>query len=324
MARQHNRERRLAWFVAGRAALYNTVRFEDGDSDPRCQMYACPECGLMLPVEALDTGELTDEHVPPQALDGKRLVLTCRSCNNRVGTRLDAEAVKERDTAALLRGDGGPHPISFGPGLPGTLRTTPDVYWLSINRALCNPVRFDEFTSSLGLTHRRHQSGWAPSTDPLTFGFTVPVRHDDRRAALSFVRAAYLTAFAAFGYRLIYSPAYRTLRRQLRDHDAEVLRPLPVGVTPTNRWGIYGCFDSTLGFSHVFQFGNRWVALPASGADEGWWQRMTTVAVPGTPVTFQARVHRAFPTKPVHTLDFMPVKDGGWVPLDFYGELDAA
>jgi HNH endonuclease len=57
--------------------------------------YICPLCfDVMLTVEEFETKELTIEHVPPKALGGSELVLTCRKCNNDTDGKFDAEAHK--------------------------------------------------------------------------------------------------------------------------------------------------------------------------------------------------------------------------------------
>jgi HNH endonuclease len=48
---------------------------------PRFDFDVCPIC--------FSASNLTDEHVPPEALGGKVLTRTCRRCNNTLGSRVD-------------------------------------------------------------------------------------------------------------------------------------------------------------------------------------------------------------------------------------------
>ena len=47
---------------------------------------------------------LLAEHVPPESLGGRELLLTCRSCNNSSGTKLDAHAKMKEDVQLALAG----------------------------------------------------------------------------------------------------------------------------------------------------------------------------------------------------------------------------
>ena len=71
-----------------RLALFERVYGESG-------IYYCPICGDGHGQAALQTGELTLEHVPPDSVGGKAITLTCRRCNNPAGGTVDA-AVSQR------------------------------------------------------------------------------------------------------------------------------------------------------------------------------------------------------------------------------------
>src|SRR4051812_14020987 len=53
-------------------------------------LYPCPLCGVLLPEEAIQAGELTEEHAPPRALGGRPIALVCRPCNSLAGHTIDA------------------------------------------------------------------------------------------------------------------------------------------------------------------------------------------------------------------------------------------
>ncbi len=52
--------------------------------------YACPLCGNEFVEADAATGQLTIEHVPPRAVGGKPLCLTCKQCNDRGGSLVDS------------------------------------------------------------------------------------------------------------------------------------------------------------------------------------------------------------------------------------------
>lgn len=214
-----NAELRLRWFDAGAEAA---GRVTGGALVGR---YTCPLCrGAFLNVGVEDGSVLSLEDVPPKKLTGKRrpLVLTCKRCNNDQGSSLDAHAVRMSRAQRLLGGHLAPGervaaymphaghriPVDLKHGSGGEMLVT-----IHANRA--PPGAVDGFMNSLV-----EMSG--PEPHELHFqtaeGFRV------KSAGLSWVRAAYLAAFAVFGYRwmLIHS-ALEQLRRQLHDPGADIV-----------------------------------------------------------------------------------------------------
>jgi hypothetical protein len=70
-------------------------------------IYPCPLCGFFFGEHQLDTKKsphLTIEHVPPEAIGGKPLILTCNKCNSKDGYTLDAEIKKRVRFSAVNTG----------------------------------------------------------------------------------------------------------------------------------------------------------------------------------------------------------------------------
>ena len=67
--------------------------------------YICPLCTRIFTKDALDQNiypnPLTLEHVPPEALGGKPIVLTCKDCNSRCGADIDVELLKKHNWQAF-------------------------------------------------------------------------------------------------------------------------------------------------------------------------------------------------------------------------------
>ncbi|SRR6266487_863343 len=101
------KHKHVEWFHTGARALRALARergFEDAFPTGE-EWYLCPLClDVMLTVEELGTKELTVEHVPPKVLGGRELVLTCKTCNNRAGSKFDAEADKQQRLSQLVSG----------------------------------------------------------------------------------------------------------------------------------------------------------------------------------------------------------------------------
>src|SRR5688572_24505180 len=72
-------------------------------------IYPCPICLHPFGIEALtavlpEDKRLSVEHVPPESVGGKELLLTCTPCNNTAGTAVDAHAKKKEDVLAAMAG----------------------------------------------------------------------------------------------------------------------------------------------------------------------------------------------------------------------------
>ncbi len=91
-------KRRL--FAVGTEAVKRISPFRD--------LYASPRCRRLLPIEAIDAGELTLEHVPPESTGGKGIALTGERCNSTAGHTVDAAVHgRERTSAWAGRFPGG-------------------------------------------------------------------------------------------------------------------------------------------------------------------------------------------------------------------------
>jgi hypothetical protein len=231
-------KQRERWFVEGAAALRRFLA-AIGRSDalpPTGEHYACPCCLRVYGREALSDGTLTYEDVPPKSVGGRWLVLTCRQCNNTAGTRLDAQARLREEQLDFLAGWAPDRAVAakimVGDSTTrGDIRRVGDALLLLVDPKRSNPTEHAEMTETL------HQ--WAAGERPGgPMGFELTRRVQVVRARLSWVRAAYLAAFAALGWRYICMPNLAPLRTQLADPDATLLPPLALfdpGAAPDSR-----------------------------------------------------------------------------------------
>ena len=72
--------------------------------------YCCPICKKIFPFQALESGVLTLERVPPEKLGGMPIALTCKQCNSTAGYSIDAAIVNRsklnKSIEALVRKNG--------------------------------------------------------------------------------------------------------------------------------------------------------------------------------------------------------------------------
>lgn len=188
--------------------------------------YVCPLCQLQFDIAALGRGQLTAEHVPPASRGGRRIILTCRTCNNAAGHGVDAEAAR-RDEAAQFE-----QVMRYGkPGKAGRLTLT----WGN------QPLMIDASIGEDGVTELKvvgnandparikaaHEFMTALSAAGKTDGYTMQgtsfVRFHPRKARISDLRAAYLACCAKLGYRYALHPALDFVRAQIADPDKQIL-----------------------------------------------------------------------------------------------------
>jgi len=94
-----NERKKREWFDLGAESF---ARVRPGLYDH--PTYPCPICLTTFTIEALALKQLSAEHVPPASLGGREMLLTCRSCNNSSGTKLDAHARIKEDVQLALAG----------------------------------------------------------------------------------------------------------------------------------------------------------------------------------------------------------------------------
>ncbi|HLG98700.1 MAG TPA: HNH endonuclease [Bryobacteraceae bacterium] len=168
--------------------------------------YVCPICQNPFTVEALDDGQLSVEHVPPQSVGGSELLLTCTICNNTAGTKLDAAAKTKEDVRRAMEGRAvRPHRVKASIGgitVNGQLHAKNGSYSLTIPKELNKP----------GTSEALQRLGRA--------GASLTVEHErysELGARISWLRAGYLALVAMEGYKIVFDPAMDIVRTQIRD-----------------------------------------------------------------------------------------------------------
>lgn len=186
--------------------------------------YACPCCLTAYGRPALEAGVFTDEHVPPRTAGGKVLVLTCGTCNHESGSQLDAHADRRELIRDFVSGRAPRRALRAeiavdGMILRANVGQADDALLLSVAPKANNPRDLVEAVRVL--------DGWtAEGSIGGRLGFRFREKVSVRQARLSWVRSAYLAAFAAFGWRYALLSQLETLRAQLADPETELLPPL--------------------------------------------------------------------------------------------------
>jgi len=206
------------WFDLGAAALDRLLVPKLGDK------YVCPLCRDSFDRSQIAT-DLTVEHAPPSSIGGRGIALTCRACNSRSGSQLDAELLHRHNTRQLARG---------GTAVYENVETTQEGT-LARGRLAIGPegLRFDPIERQNHperlQEHLEVSSRWAQT--PLAgreITMRIPIRGNPRLADLSLIRAAFLVAFATFGYVYALQTAFEVLIKQLHSANEQLIDPLPI------------------------------------------------------------------------------------------------
>jgi hypothetical protein len=158
--------------------------------------------------------DLTREDAPPKSLGGKPLALTCRWCNHGSGRNFDAEPGKQERLRQFIAGEG--DQAMRGSFTIGNATNHGDIHFAGTTGIFLvgvpetnNPADVERFEKAMNAA----ASGGSE--------FSLKIRTKDRfsseRARVSWVRSAYLVAFAAFGWRYILQTSLNPLRAQFQD-----------------------------------------------------------------------------------------------------------
>lgn len=181
--------------------------------------YVCPLC-----LEAFTASEdLTWEHVPPESVGGRRLVLVCPPCNHVVGGTVDKHFDRLKNW------------LDFSAAYPGTTSAILGHGGTRLRIALADDettVRIDE-RQDIDQKEAAMQSEkflHALAAPGGTEGKEIELTWPDTRYAwnqkyleVAFLKAAYLAIFRDLKYAAILSKAYDAVRQQVREPNRSIL-----------------------------------------------------------------------------------------------------
>jgi hypothetical protein len=176
----------------------------------RAGTYCCPLCGKFLTEDQID--ELSPDHAPPSKLPGRRrvTVLTCDQCNHNYGATVDAAMIEYEELRDARRG-------TMTRPRRGFVMTAEGQVAVNLQISPASVLIFGVPEASSKKAHAawvQEMETQLPSGGKLSIG-TVAPRYPRRLAEVGWLRAAYLIAFAAFGYRYAFSAALEQVRAQL-------------------------------------------------------------------------------------------------------------
>lgn len=284
-----------SWFNKGVEALQRTV-----PNAPPC--YGCPLCLRGFPEQKIDL--LTSEHVPPASLGGHRLVLTCKDCNWRAGGRtgVDTHARRAEDCLDFVLGTmEGPRSAEFS---VGSLKQKVEVvhgpgHFLVLGLPQSNPPEVTrQIQDAMEMIGQEHSFKLSLTKN----------RYSPQRERISWLRAAYLAAFAALGYRYILRSILDPVRQQILDPDKEVIHTFKLddAVAPSDRRFIVFVSKPDWVRGLAVAMGRYIVLLPVDTDDTNFYERLKSNTTAGLKAELSGQLQLTWPRGPVFARDFAP------------------
>jgi len=277
------RTKKRDWFDRG-AAAYASVRAEQQSE----AIYPCPICLSPFTADALGDGRLSSEHVPPESVGGRELVLTCKRCNNSAGTKLDADAAVKELVASVMRGKG--ENRERVRAAVGDLRVNAEVHLANGRYSLVVPRHVNKpgTTDNLKAVVRQGRS------------ITVEYRRfSELGAKISWFRAGYLALFAVAGYAFALDPAMEIVRRQILECDERRMVTFTSEVPDDIALSVHRILRVRAPDWHrgwAVQFGRYFLHFPFAG-DLDFYERMASRGSAVTPYTTTYE-YVGWPTEP--------------------------
>lgn len=259
MARKKASLRRHELWRLGAAAFVRSFPTEP-------HLYICPCCRVGFPEDAVDDERgLTLEHVPPEAMGGRGMLLSCQRCNNNAGSKFEKHSVDHYRFDNLME-------VSIPKGVPSIL----ELGDVTFRAAVANSEHGLTFT--MDVTEENEHvldalASWAETQTEVPI--TIVGDYEEWRMKAGYLRAGYLAVSAWLGYRYILTNAMEPVRAQLASLDADVLPPAAVLDHPFQdqerpaffMWEEPSFYLGAL----MVTIGSRAVFFPPPGAPANWY-----------------------------------------------------
>lgn len=173
--------------------------------------YICPTCLKII----RNLTDLSEEHVPPEALGGKVLCLTCKECNNRSGHSIDAAMHERLEMLKILHRGTNRRFVQLKIDkltVNASIKRTGENADLILSKKHNDPKKVREFIE------RAYEPG-------IKLDVWYKNKYSQRQALIGYLRAAYLYAFAKFGYAYILRECLDPIRSQIaKPNDTIILQ----------------------------------------------------------------------------------------------------
>lgn len=177
--------------------------------------FVCPICFRIFSEDAIESKDLTIEHIIPSSLGGSLLTLTCKDCNSLGGTLLDSHLVNRLRTEDLLAGKAS-SPLR-GEFILGSERITADIYLSTTANPNIRIIGIPELSNPQKLQKINDEF----DSGVQSFQIAGKLGYKDLPSRVSILKIAYLMAFSYFGYGYIKYPFLDFVRKQIMNSNEE-------------------------------------------------------------------------------------------------------
>jgi hypothetical protein len=262
--------------------------------------YLCPIC--LQGFERLD--DLTEEDVPPRAIGGQVLCLTCRGCNCGAGHGIDAEVHREKLSRSFLAVDGQSRRAKI---VVGCLQANIDLrrdekgFHIRVLGPQNDPKGVERLKAAL--------AGVVQSRSSLKLRDSVS--YSRRDADAGYLKSAYLAAFAKLGYTYILRAALNRVRQQIRDRTCRALETVRVFS------GDFSVLEKAFFLFHEpvccmgVKIRDSVSCLPLPDGDDSFYEELTRLRTTGAKQIWRANGTIRWPDRLELALDFPEAGDSG-------------
>lgn len=294
MAKMSNKERRLSIFRYGSKAI---AKYLNDDSS----LYYCPICSLGYPESSAITGDdLTLEHIPPESIGGKPILLTCRNCNSLAGHTIDVSTASKKKFEDFEN-------IVFGQEkgiIPFVTLSLGELHVAtSIHKENSFDIRPIEKANSPSIIDRYKKHLMNHSND-LQFKVSISHKYDSRLFKLSHLKSAFLIVFSWLGYRYAFDSRLDVVRQQIQEPKNDILG--------TRFWieGNEGIPSNKIMFLNsplpifLVSFNGFCIVLPSLESTGDIYSFLSSYWEKGQRITLQAKILDSWPDKLQMKLDY--------------------
>lgn len=198
-------------------------------------LYACPLCLRVFDAPSLVEGDLTLEHVPPASVGGRGIALTCRECNSKAGHKIEAQLHRQQEVMDFIRAVAGKGKFS------GRVKVEMSDVETNVNAEFEEGKLKMDFPEEINnplllgnqvdhLNEMVEEDTW----DGNRFRLTPVTKFNARIANLSYLKAAYLAAFASLGYTYVASKRLESVRVQIAEPEEKTIPSYMVELPSTH------------------------------------------------------------------------------------------
>lgn len=188
-------------------------------SDSDNGKFVCPICLGIFTEKDLNTGFLSEEHIPPESIGHEIITLLCKRCNDLCGHSIDSERYKLEK-------------LKIESSVSDPIRVkVKNEEGTTVN---CDMVFTDGQIRILNLPNNNHPEdyeNWEKTFEDLEgqkwdgykFNFTTVEKINLRKARISDLKSAYLYMFIKLGYRYILRPNLNSVREQILNSEEKII-----------------------------------------------------------------------------------------------------